>query len=547
MIEDPITKSASPQVRLTLPIRLGLLGVLLLVEKFFLGSLVASSRARDSSGFGALVHSAQHWGFRFLVTFLAVVSVLAFVRAQYTTIQSDRPAQVAELRFRPILIHALLVGVLVPVSYFLYRVEPNTLSFAALAVIWVMVGAAAIVAATLGLAPWTIWLEEIRSLGIAWLYAAIAALLGVSVWQQSEYLWDSAASLTFALVRLVLTPILPTMTADAATHVIRANNFAVEVSQVCSGLEGLGLMLAFSSVWLVYFRREYIFPRALILIPMSLAAIFGLNVLRISALMLIGNAGFPDVAAYGFHSQAGWIAFNVVACALVYFSRRSAWLNRTAVPAVETGETYNPTAAYLMPLLAILAAGVLSHALSGSFEVFYPLRFIAALVALYCYRDTIRQFDWRFSWRGPAIGALVFGLWLIAAHFLSPSATMPWQLGSLGPVGSSFWITIRALAAITTVPIAEEIAYRGYLMRRLTHADFEAVPYRSVRWPALLLSALIFGLAHGALWLPGIIAGIAYGFLLRQTGRMGEAVSAHAVTNALLAICVLGGGMWQLW
>ena len=547
MIENPATRALIPEVRLTLPIRLGLLGAVLFAEKFCLGSLVDSGRARDAGGFGALVHSAQHWGFRFLVTFLAVVSVLAFVRAQYTTIQSDRPAQVAELRFRPILIHALLVGVLVPVSYFLYRVEPNTLSFAALAVIWVMVGAAAIVAATLGLAPWTIWLEEIRSLGIAWLYAAIAALLGVSVWQQSEYLWDSAASLTFALVRLVLTPILPTMTADAATHVIRANNFAVEVSQVCSGLEGLGLMLAFSSVWLVYFRREYIFPRALILIPMSLAAIFGLNVLRISALMLIGNAGFPDVAAYGFHSQAGWIAFNVVACALVYFSRRSAWLNRTAVPAVETGETYNPTAAYLMPLLAILAAGVLSHALSGSFEVFYPLRFIAALVALYCYRGTLRQFDWRFSWRGPVIGALVFGLWLIAAHFLSPSATMPWQLGSLGPVGSSFWITIRALAAITTVPIAEEIAYRGYLMRRLTHADFEAVPYRSVRWPALLLSALIFGLAHGALWLPGIIAGIAYGFLLRQTGRMGEAVSAHAVTNALLAICVLGGGMWQLW
>ncbi len=33
---------------------------------------------------------------------------------------------------------------------------------------------------------------------------------------------------------------------------------------------------------------------------------FALNALRIAILMLIGNAGFPDVAAYGFHSQAGW-------------------------------------------------------------------------------------------------------------------------------------------------------------------------------------------------------------------------------------------------
>ncbi len=91
-------------------------------------------------------------------------------------------------------------------------------------------------------------------------------------------------------------------------------------------------MLAFSSAWLLYFRHEYIFPRALLLIPASIAAIFALNVLRIAALMLIGDAGFPDVAVYGFHSQAGWIAFNAVACALVLFSRRSAWLNRAVTP-----------------------------------------------------------------------------------------------------------------------------------------------------------------------------------------------------------------------
>jgi len=279
---------------------------------------------------------------------------------------------------------------------------------------------------------------------------------------------------------------------------------------------------------------------------MSLAAIFGLNVLRISALLLIGNAGFPDVAVSGFHSQAGWIAFNVVAGGLVYFSRRSAWLNRNAVVA-DAVETDNPTAAYLMPLLAILGAGVLSHAMSGSFELFYPLRFVAAGIALYCYRRTILQLDWRFSWRGPVIGALVFLLWLVAARFLSPAAEMPSQLQSLGPVGSALWITIRAVASITTVPIAEEIAYRGYLMRRLGNAEFETVPYRSVRWPALLLSALAFGLAHGAFWLPGIVAGIAYGLLLRKTERMGEAVSAHAVSNIFLVICVLGGNMWQFW
>jgi exosortase/archaeosortase family protein len=109
--------------------------------------------------------------------------------------------------------------------------------------------------------------------------------------------------------------------------VLSTDRFAVEVSEICSGLEGMGLMLAFTAAWLVYFRREYIFPRALVLIPIGLVTIFALNILRIAALMLIGYAGYPGVAQYGFHSQAGWIAFNTVACVLVFFSRRNTWLN----------------------------------------------------------------------------------------------------------------------------------------------------------------------------------------------------------------------------
>jgi len=45
----------------------------------------------------------------------------------------------------------------------------------------------------------------------------------------------------------------------------------------------------------------------------------------------------------------------------------------------------------------------------------------------------------------------------------------------------------------------------------------------------------------------GVAAGVMYGLLLRRTGRMGDAVVAHAVTNALLAGYVLIFGQWQLW
>jgi hypothetical protein len=35
--------------------------------------------------------------------------------------------------------------------------------------------------------------------------------------------------------------------------------------------------------------------------------------------------------------------------------------------------------------------------------------------------------------------------------------------------------------------------------------------------------------------------------VLRRRGRIGEAVAAHAVTNALLAVWVIARGQWGLW
>jgi CAAX prenyl protease-like protein len=117
----------------------------------------------------------------------------------------------------------------------------------------------------------------------------------------------------------------------------------------------------------------------------------------------------------------------------------------------------------------------------------------------------------------------------------------------MAPPWRVLWVAIRVAAAVLTVPIAEELAFRGYLMRRIMAADFEAVRFRGVGVTALIVSAVAFGIGHGALWFPGVIAGLAYGFVLINTDRFGEAVAAHATTNALLAAYVLLWGQWQLW
>ena len=133
-----------------------------------------------------------------------------------------------------------------------------------------------------------------------------------------------------------------------------------------------------------------------------------------------------------------------------------------------------------MPFLAILAAGMVSHALSGNFETFYPVRLVAGAGALILYRHELATLDWRWSWRGPAVGALVFLTWIIAAHWLLPRGAMPAALTALPPAMRVLWIASRATAAIVTVPIAEELAYRGYLMRRLMTKEFDTLPFHAV-------------------------------------------------------------------
>jgi uncharacterized protein len=49
------------------------------------------------------------------------------------------------------------------------------------------------------------------------------------------------------------------------------------------------------------------------------------------------------------------------------------------------------------------------------------------------------------------------------------------------------------------------------------------------------------------MWLAGVAAGILYGLLLMRTGKIGEAIAAHGITNGLIAATVLFTHQWQLW
>ena len=116
------------------------------------------------------------------------------------------------------------------------------------------------------------------------------------------------------------------------------------------------------------------------------------------------------------------------------------------------------------------------------------------------------------------------------------------------PASARFvWLLCRTLAAVTTVPIAEELAFRGFLLRRLISPDFDLVDFRRFTYTAVVISSAAFGVLHGGRWIAGTVAGASYAVAMLRRGRIGEAVVAHATTNALLAAWVLVRGDWYLW
>lgn len=363
----------------------------------------------------------------------------------------------------------------------------------------------------------------------------------------SEWLWQPLGLFTFWLVSALLRRICSEIVCSSAEGVVGTPSFTVAIAPSCSGYDGIGLIWVFVGVYLWLFRHRLRFPRAWLLLPVGTVLIWLLNALRIAALVAIGTWWSPAVAKGGFHSAAGWLAFNAVGLGLVVLSRR-ARLFCESEPSPGEARGSLPTTAFLTPLLAVVATAMLTGAFSHGFDRLYPLRVLAAAGALWSFRRDYVGLRWTWSWHALALGVGAFALWMVLEPPPSEiSATALSSGWATLPKGwAAAWLSFRVLGAVVTAPLAEELAFRGYLTRRLIAAEFQEVPVGRFSWWSFVLSSALFGVLHGR-WLAGTFAGMLYAWALYRRGSMGDALVAHATTNALLAAYVLTTGAWSLW
>jgi len=116
----------------------------------------------------------------------------------------------------------------------------------------------------------------------------------------------------------------------------------------------------------------------------------------------------------------------------------------------------------------------------------------------------------------------------------SATSPIPPSLAEIPAGLAAVWLLFRVLGSVITVPIAEELAFRGYLLRRLISANFDDLSAVRFTWMSFVVSSVLFGALHGR-WLAGTVAGMCCAGALSRRGRVDDAVLAHAITNALIA------------
>ena len=92
------------------------------------------------------------------------------------------------------------------------------------------------------------------------------------------------------------------------------------------------------------------------------------------------------------------------------------------------------------------------------------------------------------------------------------------------------WVVFSAVALAVWTPVAEEVFFRGFILRGLAN-----------RWgfaPALIVSAAVFSALHlaPALLLPVFVTGLLLGFLYQRTGSLWPCIAVHAAQNLVAVL-----------
>lgn len=399
-------------------------------------------------------------------------------------------------------------------------------------------------------APSSFWRELVKTTPLEILLALIGAGFVLLVGELSKESWDTLSAATLALSHWFLELYESNPYLDTQRRILGVEDFRVQIWPSCSGYEGIGLVITFLSIYLWVFRSHLRFPNALLLLPAGIILIWVLNSLRIAMLTSIGGHISRAIAVNGAHSWVGWIMFLAVTVGIMaavpkiqYFWKSTSRPPPTKQHAQDSTESY--VVACLAPFAALMAASIVASAFAPHDQWLYPLKVLAVGATLWWFKAVYAAWVSRVSPIAVLAGFIIGVLWIATDPISDAEATLGLWLASVPAWLAIVWLTLRAFGSIVLVPIAEELAFRGYLYRVLSTWHFEAVGPVQFGWFALIGSSLAFGVLHER-WLAGALAGVVYALLMCRTKRLSDPIAAHMASNFAIVAWSVSTEQWAL-
>lgn len=422
--------------------------------------------------------------------------------------------------------------------------------------LWPYFALLAVFAATLMLtvAPAPFWQRMLATTWMSLVLSIAAATFVLLFSTLAKTGWAPLAGATLNVTHAILSLYESNILVDvAATPRIAVGEFVVEISPACSGYEGIGLVTAVVSLYLYVFRRELRFPQALFLLPIGITAIWLLNAVRIAALVSLGAHVSPHIAIGGFHSQAGWIVFLIVSVAVMILGQRAAFFHQTVSPAVSVAEPapqenvreHGDALAWLAPFMALMTASIIAAAFVPNDQWLYGLRVVFIAAALWTFRAFYATIVERVAPLSLLAGLAVGIAWIATDPDPSSGAELGKWILALPMWATLLWLALRAAGTIIFVPIAEEMAFRGFLYRTIAAQRIAGVTPLIMTAVAFIVTSLLFGAIHQR-WLAGMLAGAVYALVMYRTNRMSDPIAAHMASNAVIIAWAIAVGQWSL-
>ena len=190
------------------------------------------------------------------------------------------------------------------------------------------------------------------------------------------------------------------------------------------------------------------------------------------------------------------------------------------------------------------------------YPVFYAIKLLIVVVAIWLGRSTLRDLlpwpGWKSIGLAIGLGLLVTALW-VGLDGLYPVYRDSGKRAEFNPftlpvAGRWAFLAVRLLGLVLVVPLFEELFWRSFVVRWIIDPDsFLKVPIGRVTPVAAAVTAGLFAVEHPAEWLPGLIAGGLWAWLLSQSKSVSACFVSHAVANLSLGIYVLTTGSWKFW